>query len=194
MRFKIVVRVLQRPGSNIPFMIRSYFNIAFRNLARNKGFTMINICGLATGMATAILIFVWIYNEATFENFHVNRDNIYQAWNKGKMNDRIECWPFTPKILGPTLKAEYEDVADAARAYSRWFVTIAGERKVSTKALIADPSFLNIFTFPLIEGDARSALRDSYSIIVTEKMALKMFESKNVLAEMTLLKAAGCLV
>lgn len=164
-------------------MLKNYLKVAFRNLTRSKGFTLINVSGLAVGMATAILIFVWIHYEVSFDTFHVNRANIYQAWNKGQMNDKIECWPYTPKVLGPTLKAEYEDVADVARTFSRWFVTIVDDRKVSTKALIADPSFLDIFTFPLLEGNPGTALNDSYSIVVTEKMALKMFDDTHVLGK-----------
>lgn len=164
-------------------MIRNYLKVALRNLIRSKGFTMINISGLATGMATAILIFIWISHEISFDEFHVNKASIYQAWNKGKMDDRIQCWPNTPTVLGPTLKAEYEDVAEVARTNSRWFVTVAGDRKVSTKALIVDPSFLRIFTFPLIEGDARTALQDSYSLVITEKMALKMFDDTHALGK-----------
>lgn len=164
-------------------MIRNYLKVALRNLVRSKGFTLINIAGLASGMATAILIFIWIFHEVSFDEFHVNKASIYQAWNKGKMDDRIQCWPSTPTVLGPTLKAEYEDVAEVARANSRWFVTATGDRKISTKALIVDPSFLKIFTFPLIEGDTRTALQDSYSVVVTEKMALKMFDDPHALGK-----------
>jgi putative ABC transport system permease protein len=164
-------------------MLRNYFKVALRNLIRSKGFSFINISGLAVGMATAIIIFIWIDHEVSFDTFHVNRPDIYQAWNKGRMNDKIECWPYTPKVLGPTLKAEYEDVADVARTFSRWFVTVVDDRKISTKALIADPSFLKIFTFPLLEGNPGTALNDSYSIIVTEKMALKMFDDIHALGK-----------
>jgi ABC-type antimicrobial peptide transport system permease subunit len=164
-------------------MLKNYLKVAIRNLARSKGFTFINVSGLAVGMATAILIFIWIHHEVSFDTFHVNRLDIYQAWNKGQMNDKIECWPNTPKVLGATLKAEYEDVVDVARTFSRWFVTVVDDRKVSTRALIADPSFLNIFTFPLLEGNPGTALKDSYSIVVTEKMALKMFDDIHVLGK-----------
>jgi ABC-type antimicrobial peptide transport system permease subunit len=172
-----------RDRINSSRMLRNYFKVAFRNLVRSKGFTFINVSGLAVGMATAIIIFVWIHHEVSFDTFHVNQPNIYQAWNRGRINDKIECWPYTPKVLGPTLKAEYEEVAEVARTFNRWFVTIVDDRKVSTKALIADPSFLKIFTFPLLEGNAGTALNDGYSIVVTEKMALKMFDDIHALGK-----------
>lgn len=170
-------------NSYILSMLFNYLTVTLRSLARSKGFTLINISGLALGMATALVIFLWIQNEVSYDAFHDNRENIYQAWNRGKMNDRIECWPNTPKVLGPTLKSDYEDVAAVSRAFSRWFVTIVGDRKISTQALITEPAFFEIFSFPLIEGDVRSALADSYSMVVTEKMALKMFNSKDVLGK-----------
>ncbi len=164
-------------------MIRNYFVIAFRNLLKTKGFTVINVSGLAVGMATAILIAAWIYNEVSFDRFHVNRKNIYQTWNRGTMDGKIQCWPNTPKVLGPTLKAEFADVKEVSRTFMRWFVTIAGDRKISTQALITDPSFLKIFSFPLAEGDVNTALNEGYSIVVTKKMALKMFGNTNVMGK-----------
>jgi putative ABC transport system permease protein len=134
-------------------------------------------------MATTMLIFLWIQNEMSYDTFHDKHANIYQAWNRGRINDRIQCWPNTPMVLGPTLKTEYEDIAAVSRAFSRWFVTVAGDRKMSSQALIIEPAFFDIFSFPLIEGDVRSALADGYSMIVTEKMALKMFDSKHVLGK-----------
>jgi putative ABC transport system permease protein len=164
-------------------MIKNYFTIAFRNLIKTKGFSIINVSGLAVGMATAILIATWIYYEMSFDRFHKNGKNIYQAWNRGTADGVLACWPSTPKVLGPTMKSEFEDVAEVARVNNRWFVTIADDRKLSTKAIITDPAFLKIFSFPLLYGDQNTALDDSHSIVVTEKMALKMFDNTNVMGK-----------
>ncbi len=164
-------------------MIKNYITVAFRNLLKTKSFTFINISGLAVGMATAILILTWIYNEASFDQFHQNKQHVYQAYNRGIMDGKLQCWPNTPKVLGPTLKSEFADVDAVARGYSRWFVTIAEDRKVSSKALITDPSFLKIFSFPLAEGDVNTVLNDGYSIVVTKKMALKMFDTVDALGK-----------
>src|SRR4051812_1050799 len=99
-------------------MIKNYFIIAFRNLLKTKSFTVINVSGLALGMATAILIAAWIYGEVSFDRFHVNKKNIYQAWNRGTMDGKLQCWPNTPKILAPTLKNEFADVKEVARIFT----------------------------------------------------------------------------
>jgi putative ABC transport system permease protein len=156
-------------------MLRNYLNIAIRNLWRTKAFSFINITGLAVGMASAILIFLWIYNELSYDQFHKNKDYLYQVWNRGVFDSKLQCWNTTPKILGPTLKEEYPEVAEIARGLSRWFVTVAGENKISTKAFVTDPAFLSMFTFPFVKGNNKTALNDVHSIVLTEKMAVKMF-------------------
>ncbi|MBX2925849.1 MAG: ABC transporter permease [Chitinophagaceae bacterium] len=160
-------------------MFKNYIKIAFRNLLRNKGFSTINIAGLAVGMASAILILMWIYNEISYDKFHANRDYLYEVWNRGVFDEKLQCWNSTPKILGPTLKEEYPEIVNIARQESRWFVTKAGEKKISTQALITDPAFLSMFSFPLVQGDPRKALENVYSIVVTEKMAKKMFGTED---------------
>src|SRR5687767_283189 len=162
-------------------MLKNYFKSGFRNLLRNKGFSALNISGLAVGMASAILILLWMYNEISYDRFHKNKDYLYQAWNRGVSDGKLQCWESTPKILGPTLKQEYPEIADAARTSSRWFVTIVGEKKVSTKALIADPSFLSMFSFPLVQGNPETILSDAYSIVITKKMAKKMFGTEDAM-------------
>src|SRR3954453_10892592 len=156
-------------------MFKNYFKIAFRNLLRNKGFSAINISGLAVGMASAMLILLWMYNEISYDKFHANKDYLYEAWNRGTFDGKLQCWDNTPKILAPTLKQEYPEVAEVSRQYSRWYVTRAGEKKLSTKALITDPSFLSMFSFLLLQGNAKTVLNNVYSIVITEKMAKKMF-------------------
>jgi ABC-type antimicrobial peptide transport system permease subunit len=162
-------------------MLKNYFKVAVRNLLRNKTFSLINIAGLVIGMASAILILLWIQNEMSYDKFHKKKEYLYEAWNRSVFNGKLECWNVTPKILGPTLKQEYPEIAGETRTYSRWYVTTVGEKQVSTKALIADPSFLSMFSFPLIQGNAKKALDNVYSIVITEKMAKKMFGSKDAI-------------
>ncbi len=130
-------------------MFKNYLKIAFRNLFRNKAFSTINITGLAVGMASAILIVLWIYNEISYDKFHVNKDNLYAAWNRGKFDGKLQCWNNTPKILGPTLKQEYPEVVNISRQYSRWFVTKVGEKKVSTQSTYHRPGFFIYVQFPV---------------------------------------------
>ena len=158
-------------------MIRNYFKIAWRNLQKNKAFSLLNISGLAIGMASALLILLWAENEVSYDKFHRNKDFIYEIWNRGEFDGRIQCWNNTPKILGLTLKKDYPEISDMARVNHGWFVTAAGERKFSSEFLITDPSFLNIFSFPFVRGNQTTALNNLYSIVLTEKMGKKMFGS-----------------
>ncbi len=157
------------------YMLKSYLQIAWRNIWKNKAFSFLNITGLAVGMASALLILLWIGNEVSYDRFHANRDNIYEAWNRGLFDGKLQCWNSTPKILGPTLKRQFPEIAEVARANSGWFVTAVGEKKLSTEYLIVDPSFLSIFSFPLLQGNRATVLDNVYSIVITEKMAKKMF-------------------
>ena len=81
-------------------MIKNIFKVAIRNLLRNKVFSIINISGLAIGMASAIVILLWMYNEISYDRFHANKDYLYEAWNRGTFDGKLQCWDNTPKILG----------------------------------------------------------------------------------------------
>src|ERR1700687_4681609 len=107
-------------------MLKNYLTIAWRNLQKNKAFSFLNISGLAIGMASAVLILLWIQNEISYDQFHKNKDHIYEAWNRGQMDDKIQCWESTPQILGPTLKKDYPEVESVARAVRTWKVTSVG--------------------------------------------------------------------
>ena len=159
-------------------MFKNYLKIALRNLWRRKGFSALNITGLAVGMASATLILLWIANEYSFDNFHKNKATLYQAWNRENINGRIESWQTTPRPLGPALQQEYPAIAHTARADNRWFVTAAGEKKMSSHSLIVDPAFLTMFTYPFLQGDPKTALNNTYSIVITESMAKKLFGAK----------------
>ena len=162
-------------------MLKNYIKVAFRNLWRSKGFSFLNITGLAIGMASAVLILLWIYNEVSFDRFHKNRNHIYLAMNRGEFDKKLQVWGSTPKILGPTLKMEFPEVKAISRGYYRWFVTMAGETKVSSSAIVTDPAFLSMLSFHLLKGKHATALNDLYSIVITEKMAIKMFGNTDAL-------------
>ncbi len=164
-------------------MLKNYLKIAFRNLLRNKAFSAINILGLSVGMASAVLILFWMYNEISYDRFHKNKDYLYEAWNRGTFDGKLQCWNSTPQVLGPALKAEYPEVADVSRNYSRWFVTRAGDKKISSEAIVTDPAFLSMFDFPLLQGNAQTALNSVGSMVVTQNMAIKMFGTEDVLGK-----------
>lgn len=165
-------------------MFQNYLKIALRNLLRNRGFSAINILGLSVGMASAVLILLWMYNEISYDRFHRNADNLYAAWNRGTFDGKLQCWDNTPKILAPTLKNEFPEIVNTSRNYSRWYVTRAGDKKISSEAIVTDPAFLQMFDFPLVRGNAATALNNTGSIIVTQKMAKKMFGTDDALGKL----------
>ncbi|HZK62776.1 MAG TPA: ABC transporter permease [Puia sp.] len=83
-------------------MLKNYLLIAFRNLRRNKVFSSINLMGLSIGMASAILILLWIQNEVSFDRFHAKKDRLYKMYNRDKLNGVIWAWDYTPKIMAPS--------------------------------------------------------------------------------------------
>ena len=162
-------------------MIKNYLLVALRNLQKNKAFSFLNISGLAIGMASAILILLWVQNEISYDQFHKNKDHIYEAWNRGQMDDKIQCWESTPQILGPTLKKDYPEVDMLARTVTTWKVTSVGEKKFSTQSMIVDPDFLKIFSFRFQQGNPETALESPKSVVITQKMAKKMFGDEDPL-------------
>src|SRR5688500_9652299 len=121
-------------------MLKIYFKIAFRNLLRTPSFSFINILGLVMGITCALLICLWIHNEISYDRFHKNADQLYQAWNKGTFDKKLQCWNSVPKPLAEALKVEYPEIENACRKDTRWFVTIVDDKKISSKALVTDPS------------------------------------------------------
>ncbi|MCU0381801.1 MAG: ABC transporter permease, partial [Chitinophagaceae bacterium] len=96
-------------------MIRNYIKIAWRNLVKDRSFSLINILGLAIGMASAILIMLWIQYEMGYDKFHEKKDRIYEVWNRVNRNGEISSWNTTPRILGPTLKKDFPEEEHAVR-------------------------------------------------------------------------------
>src|SRR6476660_7542404 len=164
-------------------MLTNYFKIAFRNLLRNKVFSFINIAGLAIGMASAMLILLWIQNEMSHDNFHEKIGRLYTMNNRDKFNGELWAWNTTPKILGPTIKKDYPEVEDAVRVAGADFLFTVGEKKLNSTGLCADSGFLNMFTFPLVKGNANSALNSTYNIVITEKLAKKLFGNEEAMGK-----------
>ena len=156
-------------------MIRNFFKIAWRNLLRNKGFSFINIFGLAVGMASTTLILLWIQNEISHERFHKKLDRIYTLNNRDKFNGELWAWNTTPKILAPTLQRDYPEVEEAVRVNNTQFLMSIGDKHLIEQGCFTDPSFLKVFSFPLVQGNPATALSQINNIVITEKFAKKFF-------------------
>jgi len=165
-------------------MLKNYIKIAWRSLLKNKGFSFLNIAGLAIGMAAAMLIALWIQNELSYDRFHTNVKNIYLAYNRATFEGEIHCWNTTPTPLGPALKQEYAEVKSSVRvAWSDTYQVDFKGKKLQAKGFNADPEFLTMFSFPLISGNVDVALRDPNSIVITEDFAKNLFGKANAIGK-----------
>ncbi|MEO6328457.1 MAG: ABC transporter permease [Ginsengibacter sp.] len=173
-------------------MIKNYFKIAVRNLWRSKGFSFINISGLAIGMAAAILILLWIQNEVSYDQFHKNKDRIYEIWNRVAFNGEISCDNGVSAPLARVLEEDLPEVERAVRLLSNNSVLFsAGDRKLIKYGNMVDTGFLQMFSFPLVEGDAATALNDLHSIVLTEKATKSLFGNDNAIGKVVRLKNEG---
>jgi putative ABC transport system permease protein len=169
-------------------MLRNYFMIACRNLLRNKSFSVINISGLAIGMASAVLVLLWVQNEITYDSSYENSDRLYQLWNTDKSSNGLHSWNNTPKIAGPTLKKEYPEVEASTRMnWDATFLMTVGEKKQNINGTMVDPDFLTMFRFPFIKGDMQTALNDPNNIVITEVAAEKLFGKEDPMGKIILL-------
>ncbi len=157
-------------------MIKNYFTIAFRNLFKNKGFSIINIAGLAVGMASAVLILLWIQNEVSYDQFHENKDRIYEMWNKASFSGKLQSWNTTPKILARTIERDIPEVERAVRVnWTGSLLFSIGEKRLTVRGNMVDSGFLQMFSFPLLQGNALTALNDMHSIVITQQLAISLF-------------------
>ena len=157
-------------------MLKNYLKVAFRNLWKNKGFSFINIAGLAIGMASAILILLWMQNEISYDDFHAKKDRIYEVWNRATFSGALHCWNTTPKVLASAMQRDFPEVEHACRAdWPKDRLFSVGDKRLMIRGNAVDSIFLQVFSFPMIEGDMRTALNDGHSIVLTQKLAKSLF-------------------
>lgn len=160
-------------------MIRNFFKVAYRSLLRNKGFSVINITGLAIGMSAAILILLWIQDELNYDEFHENKDRIYQVWNRVPYDGKLSTWNSVPDPLARTLEKDLPEVERAVRVRSNNFLLSVGDKKIVRSGSRVDTGFLQMFSFPMLKGDPSTALNDVNSLVLTEKTAEILFGSED---------------
>jgi putative ABC transport system permease protein len=156
-------------------MLKNYLKIAWRNLMKNKVFSLINILGLTIGITVCMMIFLFIMNEFSFDSFHKNKKNIYRV-----MRGFDAAKPTVPYLSGPYATALLNDfpgeIKKAVRILSSNALVSFGNKAFNEKKLyLADADFFTLFSFPLVKGDPATALKDPNSVVLTEKTAKKYF-------------------
>lgn len=157
-------------------MFTNYLKTAFRNLLRNKTFSIINIVGLAIGLAASLTIAMWVFDEFSYDRFHINADNIYRVERDIVFQGQEFKVPVTGAIFGHTLLQDYPEVIDMCRIdLSELSIENQDGIRFNDFIHFADTSFFSVFTFPLKKGDPKTALKEPRSLILTPKAARKYF-------------------
>ncbi|HEY0742422.1 MAG TPA: ABC transporter permease [Chryseosolibacter sp.] len=164
-------------------MLLNYFKIAFRSLLKFKGYTAINLLGLALGLMAGVLIVLYVLDEVSYDKFHSKLDRIYRVEteflssnsNGGSME--TNGWG-----VGSTLRKDYPEVESVLYSRSASFLMVNYEgKRIRERVHFASPEFFQIFTFPLVEGNAEKALDEPNSVVITESMARKYFAGQSAL-------------
>lgn len=159
-------------------MLKNYMKITLRNIKRHKGYSFINIAGLSVGMACFILILIYVQYELSFDTFHDKADRLYRIIERRPGDVRLghDYYARTPAHLAPALLREYPEVVNATRISIFTDVLIIYEDKsLYSSGIYADEHFFDVFSFPLMQGEEKSALNEPFSLVITEKMARKYF-------------------
>ncbi len=167
-------------------MLKNYFKTTFRGLWKNKGYSFLNIFGLAIGIACAGLIFLWAEDELTFDNTNVKKDRIYQLEVNMTVGGNEWTMGSTPRPMGAAMKAEIPGIANTARFSDQdeRLLFSFGDRSLYAAGRYTDPSLFNMFTFHFVEGDEKKPFPQLYSLVITESAAKKFFGTeKNILGK-----------
>lgn len=169
-------------------MIKNYIKIAFRNLWRHKGFSIINIIGLAIGMTAAFLIFMYVKFELSYDNFNEKSDQIYRIVSDIKTPTETLNWSSSIAPIGPALQQDYPEIKANTRIFGAGFLVQRGDSKLQeNNALFAEPSLFKIFSFPVIKGDVDKAFSLPNTVVLTEKAAKKYFGNENPIGQSLIL-------
>jgi predicted permease len=166
-------------------MFKNYLKTTIRNIIKYKGYSLINISGLAIGMACCLLISMWVLDELSYDKFHKNASQLYRVEENQHYSGRIFHVTVTPYPIAPAMVKEFPEIADATRYVWAGGSLLRYKEKAFYEYYMraVDPSFLNMFTFPLIKGDITTALKESHSIIISEKIAEKYFGEEDPLGK-----------
>src|SRR5262245_2456132 len=152
-------------------MLKNYLKTAFRNLLNNKFYTSINIIGLAAGLATCLLILLYVLDEFSYDRYNKYADRIYRVNNEVRFGDNYFDMAVAPAMLGATMVREFPQVEQYTRLrwYGSFLVKKGDENIEEGRVGYADSTLFDVFTLPVIAGDPKTALRDYHSLVITEK-------------------------
>jgi putative ABC transport system permease protein len=159
-------------------MLRSYLTVALRNLLKNKAFSIINIFGLGIGLAACLLIFQFVSYELSYDKFNEKLSRTYRVTNDRFQNGKlIQHGTIMYPTIGPTMAKDFAEIEEYTRIMPGGEMNIKAEDRIfrGDDCLFVDNNFLSVFSFPLLAGERSSALKERYSLVITEAVANKYF-------------------
>lgn len=184
-------QILNSENQNTKLMFRNYFNIAIRNITKHRFYSLINVTGLATGVAACLLISLFILHELSYDNYHENKDRIYRVNTIIKFGNLDYNLATTPAPTAHTILSEYPEVEASTRirAQGNYQVRKGTESFREEDVAYADSSFFSVFTTPFLYGDPSKALTEPNTIVISRKIAEKYFPNQDPVGQtLTLFK------
>jgi len=160
-------------------MLLYYFKIAVRNMMKNPGYALINVTGLAIGMACSVLILLWVSHQISYDRFREHADDIYRVVQEIQFTGHTTTWAITQGPLGPALKEDFPEVINFTRFTGKGFLLTYKTKSFDEDVIFADGSLFEVFSLPLSKGDPATALSKPNSIVLSEAMAEKYFGRAN---------------
>ncbi len=165
-------------------MLKNYLKIALRNLLKHKGYSFINVAGLAVAMACCILILLWVRDELSYDMFHPAAERIYRVVQEQRFSGSTQQVAVVAAPVAPALANDYPEVEIAVRVRPRPHLVSFGEKKFfGERIAYADSNVFKLFAFPLLRGDAETALATPRSVVLTASMAKKYFGDEDPLGK-----------
>ena len=166
-------------------MFKNYFKIAFRNLWRNKGFSAINILGLAIGLAVCLLITLFVVDELSYDKYNLNADRIYRVSSDFKVNGSVFVDRESPAPMAAAMMKDYSQIEQATRLMGggKILVKKGNETLTESNSFYGDANLFTVFTLPMIAGDPKTALLQPHSLVISEYIAKKYFNSTDVIGK-----------
>ena len=159
-------------------MIKNYFKIAYRNILKNKGTTLINAFGMALAIGCCMVVYEFIDWSFSFDKFHTKRDQIYVVQRQMDFNGTLSLWNDVPQGLGPALKKDFPQVKEVVRVKTKNGTIKNGDRVFGQRIAFVDPAYFELFDFPIKSGNP-STFEEGEGIVITEEISQKYFGEKD---------------